>query len=75
VQLTVKSIETGNIEDQNGVPFQVFYGISANSHNFWTISNARKVIGYEPEDNGTVKFAQEVSDVLLEARKTYSEET
>ncbi|MDA0709837.1 MAG: NAD(P)-dependent oxidoreductase [bacterium] len=71
VQLVVKSIETENIDNKYGVPFQIFYGISGNSHNFWTISNAQKVIGYVPEDNSQVKFAEKVSDVLLEAKKTY----
>ena len=70
VQLIVKSIEAENIEDEHGIPFQIFYGISGNSHNFWTISNARKKIGYEPEDNSQVKFAEQLSNVLLEARET-----
>ena len=74
VQLIVKSIETENIENEHGIPFQIFYGISGNSHNFWTLSNARKKIGYEPEDNSQVKFAEPLSKVLLEARKSYPEE-
>ena len=39
-QLVVKSIETEDIRDEHGVPFQVFYGISGNSHAFWSIANA-----------------------------------
>lgn len=74
VQLIVKSIEAENIEDKHGIPFQIFYGISGNSHNFWTISNARKKIGYEPEDNSQVKFAEQLSKVLLEARESYRDE-
>ena len=74
VQLIVKSIETDNIENEHGIPFQIFYGISGNTHNFWTISNARKKIGYEPEDNSQVKFAEQLSKVLLEARESYPEE-
>ena len=74
VQLVVKSIETGHIQDENGVPFQIFYGISGNSHNFWSIANARKVIGYEPEDNSQVKFADKISKIVLEAQKGYPEE-
>ncbi len=69
VQLVVKSIETSDIEDENGVPFQVFYGISGNSHNFWSLANARRVIGYAPEDNSQVRFADRLSKVLLEAQK------
>ena len=64
VQLFIKSIETENIEDENGVPFQIFFGISDNSHNFWSIANARKVIGYEPEDNSAIKFAERIAELM-----------
>ena len=69
VQLVVKSIETEDIEDKNGVPFQIFYGISGNTHNFWGIANARRVIGYEPEDNSQIRFAKRVAEVIREAQK------
>ena len=55
-QLYIKSVETDDIRDENGVPFQIFYGISDNPHAFWSIANARKVIGYEPQDNSEVRF-------------------
>lgn len=55
-QLFVKSIETPDIRDAEGIPFQIFYGISANSHAFWSIANARKIIGYSPEDNSEIRF-------------------
>ena len=71
VQLVVKSIETENIEDQNGVPFQIFYGISGNTHRFWTIENARRIIGYKPEDDSAIKFADKISFVTGEAHKGY----
>jgi hypothetical protein len=60
-QLVVKSIETPDIRDENGIPFQVFYGVSGNSHAFWSIVNARKVIGYEPQDNSELRFHKEVA--------------
>ncbi len=69
VQLVVKSIETEHIEDENGVPFQIFYGISGNAHNFWGLANARKVIGYAPEDDSQVRFADKLGKVLIEAQK------
>ena len=56
-QLFVKSIEADNILDEQGVPFQIFYGISGNNHAFWSIANARKIIGYAPEDNSELRFA------------------
>ncbi|MFC1961242.1 NAD-dependent epimerase/dehydratase family protein [Chloroflexota bacterium] len=57
VQLYVKSIEAPDIRDEFGVPFQIFYGISDNPHAFWSIANARCVIGYEPQDNSEIRFA------------------
>lgn len=55
-QLFVKSIETEDIRDELGVPFHIFYGISANPHAIWSIANARRVIGYEPQDNSEERF-------------------
>lgn len=60
-QLFVKSIEHEDIRDEQGIPFQIFYGISANSHAFWSIANARKVIGYAPEDNSEIRFQELIS--------------
>ena len=58
VQLIVKSIETENIDNEWGVPFQIFYGVSGNTFGFWKTDNARRIIGYEPEDDGAVRFAE-----------------
>lgn len=60
-QLFIKSIETEDIRDEQGVPFQIFYGVSGNSHAFWSIANARKVIGYAPEDNSEIRFQKEIA--------------
>lgn len=61
-QLFIKSIEVEDIRDEFGVPFQIFYGISANSHAFWSIDNARKLIGYAPEDNSELRFADKIAE-------------
>lgn len=68
VQLTVKSIETEDITDENGVPFQIFYGVSGNTHNFWSIANARRVIGYAPEDNSQIRFAEKIAAITTAAQ-------
>ncbi len=60
-QLFIKSIETENILNEQGIPFQIFYGISDNPHAFWSIVNARKVIGYAPEDNSERRFAAQIA--------------
>ena len=68
-QLFVKSIEAPDIRDEQGVPFQIFYGISGNTHAFWSIANARKVIGYAPEDNSEIRFQAEIQAHIAAATK------
>jgi hypothetical protein len=65
-QLFVKSIEAASIEDEYGVPFQVFYGISDNARKAWSIANARRVIGYEPQDDSEVVYADEIRRFLID---------
>lgn len=69
-QLFVRSIETERIEDEWDVPFQIFYGISNNTRAFWSIANARRVIGYEPADDSEVKFADDIQRLLIDAANT-----
>ena len=59
-QLFIKSIETEDIRDDFGVPFQIFYGISANPHAIWSIANARGTIGYAPQDNAEERFFEAI---------------
>ncbi|CAA9588162.1 MAG: UDP-glucose 4-epimerase, partial [uncultured Thermomicrobiales bacterium] len=63
-QLFTKSIEAPDVEDEHGVPFHIFYGVSNNARTFWSITNARKVIGYAPEDNSEVRFAADIARLL-----------
>jgi uronate dehydrogenase len=43
-QLLLRSLRTE-------VPFAIFFGVSNNTGRFWDISNAQKLVGYEPQDN------------------------
>lgn len=63
-QLFCKSVETSQIEDEYGVPFHIFYGVSNNARSFWSITNARKVIGYQPVDDSEVRFAEDIARLL-----------
>jgi hypothetical protein len=63
-QLAVRSIECGPLEDEWGVPFQIFYGVSNNTRAFWSITNARRVIGYAPEDDSEVRYAADIARLL-----------
>jgi uronate dehydrogenase len=33
------------------LPFAIFFGISNNTERKWDISNAQKLVSYEPQDN------------------------
>lgn len=63
-QLFVKSIEAPSIDDEHGVPYQIFYGISGNARAFWSLANARRVIGYAPEDDSEIKYQKDIPRVL-----------
>jgi len=67
-QLFIKSIDAEDIRDQFAVPFQIFYGISANSHAIWSIANARRVIGYAPQDNSEERFFDQIQAHIKSAR-------
>lgn len=63
-QLFVRSIEAPSLEDEHGVPFQIFYGVSNNTRAFWSIANARRLIGYQPEDDSETRYAEDVHRLL-----------
>ena len=65
-QLFSKSVDAPNVENEWGVPFQVFYGISDNTRKPWSIANARRVIGYAPQDNSEIVYADEIRRFIAE---------
>ncbi len=67
-QLFIKAIETEDIGDAQGVPFQIVYGISGNDQAFWGSANARRVLGYAPEDNSEIKFSEKIREHIRERR-------
>ena len=64
-QLVTRAIETPDIENEHGIPWQVVYGISNNTRAFWSLSNARAVLGYEPEDDSEVVYADDIRGFLI----------
>lgn len=73
-QLFVKAVEAPDIADAHGVPFHIVYGVSNNARTFWSITNAREVLGYAPEDDSEVRFAADIARLLGSARVEGSEE-
>lgn len=72
-QLVIKSIETEDIRDAQGVPFQVVYGISDNNQAFWGLANARRVLGYEPQDNSELRFIDKIQQHIAAAQAKSSQ--
>ena len=73
-QLFVKSLEAEDICDEFGVPFQIFYGISDNPHAFWSIANARKIVGFAPQDNSEIQFRDLIAEHIQAAELQSSQE-
>ena len=69
VQQAVRMVETEDIRDEHGVPFLIVYGISGNTHRFWAIANARVKLGYAPEDDSQVNFADKIAAIARAARR------
>lgn len=65
-QLFTKAIEAPNIDNEHGIPWQVVYGISNNTRAFWSLANAREVLGYAPQDDSEIKFAEDIRKLLIE---------
>ena len=70
VQQSIRMVETPDIEDENGVPFLIVYGISGNTHRFWSLASAKTKIGYEPQDDSQVNFADAIAAIARKAPKT-----
>jgi UDP-glucose 4-epimerase len=69
VQQAVRMVETEDIRDEHGVPFLIVYGISGNTHRFWSIASARIKLGYAPEDDSQVNFADKIAAIARAARR------
>ena len=63
-QLFRRAVETPDITDAHGVPWLVVYGISGNTRAFWSLENARRVLGYTPEDDSEVAYADDIRRLL-----------
>ena len=63
-QLFTRAIETPDINNEHGIPWLVVYGISDNTRAFWSLTSARQTLGYRPEDDSEIKFANDIRGFL-----------
>ena len=59
-QLFTRCIETEDIRNEHGTPWLIVYGISGNTRAFWSLQSARDVLGYRPQDDSEIKFADAI---------------
>jgi len=64
-QLFCRAIDAPSIDNEHGVPFLVVYGISNNTRAFWSIADARSVLGYAPEDDSEIVFQEDIAAWLM----------
>ena len=69
VQQAIRMVEAEDIKDDQGVPFVIVYGISGNTHRFWSLAGQQKKIGYVPEDDSQVNFADTIAKIAAAAKK------
>jgi NAD+ dependent glucose-6-phosphate dehydrogenase len=69
VQQAIRMVETEDIKDEHGIPFLIVYGISGNTHRFWSLASAKTKIGYEPQDDSQVNFADQIAAIARRAPK------
>jgi NAD+ dependent glucose-6-phosphate dehydrogenase len=67
VQQAIRMVETEDITDEHGVPFLIVYGISGNTHRFWSLASARQKLGYAPQDDSQVNFADKIAAIARAA--------
>jgi nucleoside-diphosphate-sugar epimerase len=63
-QLFRRAVDTPDIRDEHGIPWLVVYGVSGNTRAFWSLENARRVLGYEPDDDSERTYADDVRRLL-----------
>jgi nucleoside-diphosphate-sugar epimerase len=63
-QLFWRAVATPDIADAHGVPWLVVYGISGNTRAFWSLENARRVLGYTPDDDSEIAYADDIRRLL-----------
>jgi hypothetical protein len=69
VQQAIRMVEAEDIADEHGVPFLIVYGISGNTHRFWSLAGARQKIGYIPQDDSQVNFADKIAAIARAAKR------
>lgn len=59
------ALEAELVLPEDTVPWVIAYGISDNTRAFWSLESARRVLGYSPQDDSEVIYADAVRRLLM----------
>lgn len=63
-QLFVRAVEAEPLVAPGAVPWIIAYGISNNTRAFWSLQSARDALGYRPQDDSELLYADAVRRLL-----------
>src|SRR5262249_3286398 len=68
-QQAIRMVETEDITDEHGIPFLIVYGISGNTHPFSSLAGSGQKIGYVPEDDSQINFADKIARIAAAEKR------
>jgi hypothetical protein len=77
IQLLRLCIEKDKVRDENGFPFLLAYATSDNYNRIWSLRDARRLLGFKPEDSSYGDFSERAKHLFVEnidKKKTRKEE-
>jgi hypothetical protein len=66
IQLLKLCIEKEEVRDENGFPFLLVYATSDNYNRIWSLRNARRLLGFKPEDSSYNDFSERAKRLFVE---------
>jgi hypothetical protein len=66
IQLLRLCIEKDKVRDEDGFPFLLAYATSDNYNRIWSLRNARRLLGFKPEDSSYGDFSERAKQLFVE---------
>ena len=67
-QLFLKAVETKDIVDEHGIPYQIVYGCSDNTRRFWSLESAKKILDYNPQDDSEIIYSAQIRKYITDSK-------
>lgn len=66
-QLFLRAVQAETIVQAGNVPWLIVYGVSDNTRAFWSLESARRALGYRPQDDSEVIYAETIQRLLSDS--------